>query len=305
MVRHNIIISHAEKIMFPKSGITKGNLIDYYDGIADRMLPYLKDRPLTLHRFPEGLRVKGFFQKNASGYFPDWIRTARVKKKEGWVDHVVCDNKDTLVYLANQGTITFHVALSKLNKLDYPDRLIFDLDPPSADFRPVVEGAKILREFLEADLGLRTYLMITGSKGLHITVPLVQTENFDIVHDFAKNVAEHMVKAHPDKFTTAMRKDQREGKLFLDYLRNSYGQTGVCPFSVRAIEGAPVATPLYWDELEDNALNARTYTIKNIFIRLKKKDDPWENMESHTISISRPKAQLMEMMQLKTRSNHK
>ena len=287
-----IEITHADKVMFPKSKITKGDLANYYEQIARYMLPYLKDRPLTLHRFPEGISKDGFFQKNASDYFPDWIRTVKVKKKDGWVHHVICDSVDTLRYLVNHGTIAFHIALSTVDKLQYPDKLLFDLDPPIDDFKTVVEGAETIHEFLENQLGLPSFVMSTGSKGLHVAVPLNRTENFEEVHDFAKNVAKYLSKKHPEKFTTAVRKNQRKERLFIDYIRNSYGQTGVCPFSTRALENAPVATPLDWKELEDRSLRAQTYTVQNIFDRLAKKRNPWEAFEKESKSILKPKEKL-------------
>jgi len=273
--------------MFPKSGITKGDLANYYEKVAVYMLPYLKNRPLTMHRFPDGIMKNGFFQKNASDYFPGWIRTEQVKKKDGWVNHVICDSADTLRYLVNHGTIAFHVALGTLEKLEYPDKLIFDLDPAIDDFKTVVEGAKIIHNLLKNELGMTPFVMTTGSRGLHITVPLNRTKNFDEVHDFTKNIAKYLSNEHPKKFTMAMRKDQREGKLFIDYVRNSYGQTGVCPFSVRAFENAPVATPLAWKELEDTSLNAQTYTIHNIFKRLGQNRNPWEFFEKKSKGIQK------------------
>ncbi len=292
-----IEISNADKIMFPKSQITKGDLVEYYEKIAEHMLPYLKDRPLTLHRFPEGISNDGFFQKNASDYFPDWIRTVKLKKKDGWVNHVICDIPETLIYLVNHSTITFHVALGKVDKPDHPDKLIFDLDPTTEDFRTVVEGAKTIRDLLETTFKLATFVMTTGSKGLHIAVPLDRTENFDEVRDFAKNVAKYLCNEYPKKYTTSMRKDQRGGRLFIDYIRNSYGQTAVCPFSARAIEGAPVATPLSWEELEDKCLDAQNYTIQNIFDRLKKKEDPWTSFEKKGKSIESAKKKLGVLME--------
>jgi len=292
-----IEITHEDKIMFPKTGIKKGDLAKYYEKIAEYMLPYLKDRPLTLHRFPEGISIKGFFQKNASNYFPDWIRTVKLKKKDGWVNHVICDIPETLAYLVNHNTITFHVALCKVDNPDHPDRLIFDLDPPADDFKIVVEGAKSVRELVETTLKLPTFVMTTGSKGLHIVVALNRTENFDEVRAFAKNIAQHLCIKHPNKYTVSMQKDQREGKLVIDYIRNSYGQTTVCPFSVRAIEGAPLATLLSWGELEDKSLDSKTYTVQNIFDRLMKGENPWASFERKGISIESAKNQLHELME--------
>lgn len=287
-----IEVSQKDKLLFPESGITKSGLIHYYEQIADHMLPYLKNRPLTMHRFPSGIDKDGFYQKNASDYFPDWIKTTKIKKKDGWVNHVICDTKETLVYLAGQGVITFHVTLSKLAKLDYPDRLIFDLDPPDNHFEPVVKGALKLRHLLEKELKLSTYVMLTGSNGLHLVVPLCSSENFDEVRDFAKKTVGYLSNKHPEQFTIAMRKDQRKGRLFLDYLRNSYAQTGVCPFSARALEGAPVATPIGWQELENGLSSSQAYDIYTIFDRLKGKVNPWKDFGKHAKTLSDAKKEL-------------
>lgn len=291
--------THSEKILFPKSKITKGRLIAYYESIAADMLPYMKDRPLTLHRFPNGIEKKGFFQKNASDYFPDWIRTEKIKKKGGWVNHVICDCEETLIYLVGQGTITFHITLSTLDKLDYPDKLIFDLDPPNGSFEHVTESAQILRSLLESELGLIAYPMLTGSSGIHLVVPLDRSENFDGVRTLAKNVAQYLAKEYPNEFTVEMRKDQRKGKLFLDYLRNSYAQTAVCPFSVRAFENAPVAAPIGWNELQNGLVSAQTFTIDTILNRRKHISDPWEDFDKKPYCLGDAKSKLEKLSGVK------
>ena len=140
--------SKKNKVLFPESGITKNDVINYYDTIADHILPYLSDRPLTMQRFPKGITESGFFQKNASDYFPDWIETVNLKKEGGWVHHVVCNTKETLLYLVNQYVLTFHVALSKIDTIQNPDKLIFDLDPPKGNFELAIKAAKTLRYIL-------------------------------------------------------------------------------------------------------------------------------------------------------------
>ena len=278
-------IAYSDKILFPKSGITKGKLIAYYEAIAADMLPYLKDRPLTLHRFPDGIEKKGFFQKNASDYFPDWIKTIEVKKQGGWVNHVICDCKETLIYLVGQGTISFHITLSRTDKLDYPDKLIFDLDPSNGSFCDVTKSAQILRSLLESELGLTSFPMLTGSSGIHLVVPLDQSDNFDSVRAFAKNIAHYTAKVYPEKFTAEIRKEKRKGRLFVDYLRNSYAQTAICPFSARAFENAPVAVPIGWDELQNGIKSAQAFTIDTISNRLKYKSNPWEDLFRNPYSL--------------------
>lgn len=285
----NIVkVSHGDKLIFPLSGFTKADLFAYYNHIAPTILLYLKDRPLTLHRFPHGIGKPGFFQKNASDYFPDWIPRAKIKKKDGWVNHVVCNSKDTLLYLVNQGVITFHVGLSKIYSIDYPDYIIFDLDPPSNDFKPVIDGATILREFLESNLGLSSMVMTTGSRGLHVVVPIMPELEFAIVHGLSKKIANYLAFLYPKKFTTAVRKEQRKGLLFIDYLRNSYGQTAVSPFSVRAIEGMPIAQPLLWKDLKKKYLNARYYDISKVMERSEKQRDPWTSVTMPPQNLDKP-----------------
>ena len=281
-----IKITQKDKVLFPKSGITKNDVILYYEKIADYMLPYMQHRPLTMQRFPKGINEVGFFQKNASEYFPDWIETVKIKKEGGWVNHVVCNSKETLRYLVNQYLLTFHVTLSKVEKIEYPDKLVFDLDPPKGNFELAIKAAKALHHLLKEKLELKTYLMTSGSEGLHIAIPLKANKTFDDVHEFAKMAATYICNINPKYFTTAKRKEKRKGRLYIDVIRNSYAQTSVAPFSIRAIEKAPVATPLDWNELDDSALNAQAYTIHTIFKRLETKNNPWVGFEENVKNIS-------------------
>ncbi|MFT7250841.1 MAG: bifunctional non-homologous end joining protein LigD [Flavobacterium sp.] len=287
-----VIITNTEKVLFPNSGITKKDVILYYEKIADYMLPYMKNRPLTLQRFPKGINEIGFFQKNASDYFPEWILTKQVKKEGGWVNQVICNDKETLLYLVNQYVITFHLSLSRIDTIKYPDRLIFDLDPPEGNFKLAKDAANILRNFLEDDLELKTFLMTTGSKGLHVVVPLKRHEDFNEVHEFTKQIANYIANKYPNNYTTAIRKNQRKGRLYIDFLRNSYAQTSVAPYSLRAIENTPVATPLYWNELDDIKLNSQFFTINSIFKRLENISNPWFDFNDSAKSISHSKEKL-------------
>lgn len=243
-----IEITHPEKILFPKKKITKGQAAQYYESIADKMLPFLKDRPLSLVRFPSGIKSKGFFQKNAADYFPDFIKRVEIETDEGTNIQVICNNKKSLVYLANQNTVEFHTWLSRKDKLRKPDQVVFDLDPPENSFERVKEGAGILKEYLEQK-NFKPELMTTGKNGLHVYYPIRRGKDFDSVKEEVLGYAEELVQLHPDLFTTNIRKNQREGKIFLDYLRNAYAQTSVCPYSLRANEAAGIATPLSWEEL--------------------------------------------------------
>lgn len=288
---HTLETSSESRVLFPEEGLTKGELLDYYRRIAATMLPYLRDRPLTLHRFPDGIGADGFIQQQAPDYFPDFVTRATVEKEEGEITHAVCNEAAALVYLANQGCITPHVWLSRLDRPHHPDRLVFDLDPPGDDFEAARYGARAVREVLDA-LHLPAFLMTTGSRGLHVVVPLDRQADFDTVRAFARAVAEAVADAHPEALTVAHRKEQRRGRLFVDYLRNAYAQTAVPPYAVRALPGAPVATPLDWDELGNGDLHARRYSIRNLFRRLGQKPDPWTGLDTHAASLAEAQKRL-------------
>lgn len=277
--QHEIELSNEDKIMFPRDKITKGDLIDYYYRIAPIMLPYVRYRPLTMQRFPGGITQEGFYQKDASDYFSDWIRRMPIARKDdGMVNYVVCNNTATLVYLTNQLCVTYHVWLSRVDKLDYPDRMIFDLDPSgSAGFKRVRWAAKKLKYLLDR-IGLKSFVMTTGSRGLHVTVPLKRKHTFDEVRAFAREMAEDLIARYPQKLTLEMRKTKRGDRVFLDILRNTHGFHGVAPYSVRAKPGAPVATPITWDDLFKRRVTPQQFTIRNIFRRLARKADPWADM---------------------------
>ena len=278
-------ITHREKVLFPRDGITKGDLIDYYHRVSGVMLPHLRGRPVSMQRFPDGIEEHGFYHKDAPYYFPDWIRRVPLEKQGGGVvDYVICDDAATLVYLANQNCITPHVFLSRTDRIDAPDRLIFDLDPTGDDFSKVIEGAKALREELAAH-GLIPFVMTTGSRGLHVTAPLDRTADFDEARAFAQGIARTLVERHPDRYTLEQRISKRGKLLFLDTLRNSYAATAVPPYAVRPKPGASVATPLDWAELDDPRLTPQRYTLRNLFERLDARGDPWAEIDRHQGAI--------------------
>lgn len=283
---HTIELSNLDKVLFPDDGITKGDLIDYYQRIAAIMLPHLADHPLSMQRFPGGIKAEGFYQKEIPDYFPPWIRRVSVEVKGDQLSQaqVVCDNVETLIYLANQACITLHPWLSRADRLNYPDKLIFDLDPPANDFETVRFAAGRLREMLQ-EVGLVPFVMTTGSKGLHVVAPLDRSADFDEVRAFVRQLADDLARREPERLTTETRKDQRHGRVFLDYLRNAYAQTGVAPYTVRAKPRAPVATPLDWAELADPSLHSQSYTLRNIFRRLGQKADPWQDMRDHARAL--------------------
>jgi bifunctional non-homologous end joining protein LigD len=279
-----IILERPDKVLFPDDGITKKDLALYYERIAPFMLPHMRDRPLTLHRFPDGIDNEGFYQKDVSNYFPPYIRRSPQKKEGGTTDYAVADNAASLVYLAGQAAITLHAWLSREDKPEYPDMLVFDLDPSGNDFEPVRRAAFRVRELVET-LEVTAFVKTTGSKGLHIAVPLDASAPFNEVRPFAHEIASFLAARDPEHLTIEERKVKRGDRVFLDTLRNSYAATAVAPYSVRALPGAPIATPLEWKELDDNKLNARTYRIANIFKRMEKKGDPWRDFGKKTYSL--------------------
>lgn len=282
-------VTNPEKILFPKSKITKGEFFDYHEKIAKKMLPWMKGRPISMLRFPNGIKGEIFYQKNISEYFPNWIKSCTVAREAGKsIRMVICNDADTLLYLANQ-VCTPHLWLSHSDKLNYPDRLIFDFDPPSKDDFPLVKQAAYeCKAFVEKKLGLKSFLMTTGSKGLHVVIPIKREYTFVEVRSFAKKIAVYLEMQNPDQYTTELNIKKRKGRLFLDYLRNSLAQTAVAPYAVRPIEGAPVATPIDWSELK-KGINSQSFTIKNV---LKRKKDPWKNLEKSAVSLKNPMKKL-------------
>jgi bifunctional non-homologous end joining protein LigD len=273
-------LSNPQKVLFPADGLTKADLIDYYRRIAPVMLPHLEGRPLSFVRYPDGIAAEAFMQKNASDHFPSWLRRVRLAKQDGVVDHLVAEDPAALIYLANQACITFHVWLSRVDRVDHPDRMVLDLDPSDDDFAKVRWAAREARALLE-ELGLVPFLQVTGSRGLHLWVPLDRSADFDQVRQFASEVAERLVARRPRELTTAQRKAKRGDRVFVDVARNAYAQTAAAPYSVRARPQAPIATPIHWSELEDPKLGPQRYTIRNIFRRLARKRDPWAEIERH------------------------
>jgi bifunctional non-homologous end joining protein LigD len=292
---HDVKITRPDKILFPEDGITKRDLIDYYRRIASWMLPHLRDRPLAMERYPDGIDKPGFFQKTTPFYYPGWIETVTIKKKTGGtVRHVVCNNAATLVYLANQACLTPHIWLSRVDKLDYPDQLVFDLDPTEDNFEPVKTTAQSLKELLER-LGLPAYLKTTGSRGLHVAVPLKRTESFDSVRTFARAVARVVVSQEPGQRTLEQRKNMRRGRLFLDTNRNAYAQTVAPAYAVRARRGAPVSVPLDWNEFAKKDFRSDGVTIRSVFSRLDHVGDPWLDFWKRGASLNRARQKLEKL----------
>ncbi|MFD3734204.1 non-homologous end-joining DNA ligase [Streptomyces sp. NPDC058632] len=277
--RRRVGIHRPGKVLFPGGGgvreYTKSDLVEYHRAVAPFMLPHLRGRPLMLERRPDGIDGPAFMQKHTPGTYPEWITRVEVGKEDGTVRHTVCDDTATLLYLVDQASITLHRWLSRADRIERPDRLVFDLDPSGDDFEAVREAARLLAELLD-ELNLPSAPMTTGSRGLHVVVPLNGGHDFDDVRDFAREVADTLVEAHPDRLTTAARKKERAGRLYLDVQRNAYAQTAVVPCTVRALPGAPVATPITWDQLDDPELHARRWTVADAVAHLR--TGPWAGL---------------------------
>jgi bifunctional non-homologous end joining protein LigD len=286
MARIDVDVTHADRVLFPASGITKGELVDYYSEVAATMLPHVKGRPLTLWRYPRGIAEKGFVQQDFTDSLPEWMGRAAVRKEGGVVVHPIADRQEAFVWLANQNCIAVHPWLSRQDRPDEPDRVVFDLDPSTNDFAAVRSTARALADVLE-DLGLASYLKTTGSRGLHVVVPIRRGPGFDDVRQFARDVAEVVAADDPARRTVEMRKDKRGDRIYLDVMRNAYAQTAVAPYAVRARPGAPVATPLEWDELGGRGLRPDRFTIRDVPKRLAAHGDPWSDMGRHARSLTR------------------
>lgn len=276
-----IELSNPKKIMYPKENFTKTDIVNYYDKISGYMLPYIKNRPLVMHRFPDGIKGKEFYQKEVPDYFPKWIKRKKVKLVKGGSEPLmIASKKADLIYLASQACLVPHIWLSTANKPKYPNKIVLDLDPPDGDFNKVKFAAFKIKDVFESNK-FTPYVMTTGSKGLHVIVPIKQNHRFDKVRNYIKTIVNKLADKYSDTLTTEPRINKRKGKVFLDYLRNGYGQTSVAPYSIRALKRAPVATPLDWNELKKPDIGPRSYNITNIFRRLSKKGDPFKGMMRH------------------------
>ncbi|MFD9023570.1 non-homologous end-joining DNA ligase [Streptomyces parvulus] len=284
--RRTVQVHRPDKALFPATdgepGYTKGDLVDYYRAVAPFMLPHLRGRPLMLERHPDGVGGPRFMQKNTPEHYPGWIRRVEVGKEGGSVRHTVCDDLATLVHLADQAALTLHRWLSRAGAVDLPDRMVFDLDPSGDDFEAAREAARLVGKLLD-ELGLPSALMTTGSRGLHVVIPLTARQDFDEVREFARDAADVLAAAHPGRLTTAARRKDRGDRLYLDIQRNAYAQTAVAPFTVRALAGAPVATPVSWGALDDPALHARRWTIATAVEQARTR--PWGDVMSRARAL--------------------
>lgn len=289
----NSDVSHPDKVFYPDDGITKGDVVGYYRAVAGSMVPHLRGRPLTLRRYPDGITGEGWFQKQAAEHFPDWIRVEAVPQRTAdgdRVHHVVCDDEDTLEYLANQATIEYHVWPSTVDSLDNPDLLVIDLDPPEQGSTERLRDTVRLVRDLYSSLGLIPFLQATGGRGFHVVAPLDRSAGYDSVRRLARQAADHLAARWPDSLTTAHRKDQRGGRIYLDTNRNAYGQTLIAPYSLRARPGASAATPLDFDELGKSEPNG--WSLGRLRKRLANKADPWAGLHRHATAAAKAQEKL-------------
>jgi bifunctional non-homologous end joining protein LigD len=271
--------------MFPASAgapeITKAELVEHYERVAEVMVPHVRDRPVSMQQFPGGVGAPGFFRKDVPEHFLRALATVELPKRGGTVRHALVRRGEDLAYLANQNCVTPHVWLSRADRLERPDRLIFDLDPSRDDDFPAVRDAARAVGALLRELGLEPFAMATGSRGVHVTVPLQRRQGYPEVRAFADEVAAIMAARHPDVLTTAFRKAKRGGRILVDVARNAWAQTAVPPYAVRPRPGAPVAVPLHWRELSDARLRPDGQTIRTLARRLGRAGDPWEDIADH------------------------
>jgi bifunctional non-homologous end joining protein LigD len=288
-------ISRPGKALFP-CGVTKGDLATYYERVARAMLPHIKGRPLNLERYPDGIEGERIMQQRAGKYFPAWIRRTNVGKKGGSVEHVVAADAATLVYLAGQACITLHPWLSRADRLQQPDRLIFDLDPSNGKPAEVLRAARTMLDLVR-ELGLQPWVMTSGSRGYHVTVPLRRGVDFDATRAFARDVAALASRREPRLFTTEQRKAKREGRILIDVMRNAYAHSAVAPYAVRARPGAPVAAPLHPDELADSQMRPDRWTLRTLPLRLERDGDPWEGIGGGGQAIGAARQRLQGAME--------
>jgi bifunctional non-homologous end joining protein LigD len=288
------MITHPEKILFPGDEITKGELASYYEMIAPVMLPHLRRRPITMERFHRGIAAPGFFQKDVSKGFPDWLVRVEVPKKDGTVHHPIANDTRSLLWLANQNSITIHVWPSRTPNLYNPDICIFDLDPSNDALEPLRAAALNLRDLL-AELGLPSWIKTSGSKGFHIAVPLDGKSDFGTVARFAHAVGTIMVKRYPEKLTQEFHKVDRGGRILVDTGRNGYSATYAATYTVRARPGAPVSAPCTWEELERGEVGPNTFALRTMGQRIADVGDLWVDLLRKKRSLRRPIEQLKKL----------
>jgi len=280
-----VAVSHDERVVFPQAGLTKLDLAGYYAQVAVAMLPHVRGRPLALETFPGGVEGERYYVKNVPSHFPSWIPTVQVPRREGGViRQALANNAATLVYLAGQNVVTPHIWTSRADRLDRPDRIVFDLDPSVERFAEVRAAARELGGLLR-ELGFAPHAMTTGSRGIHVVVALRRTADHDEVHAFSRQVAAQFASCDPRRLTVEFHRDRRGRRIYIDVARNGYAQHSVAPYAVRGLPSAPVATPLRWDELEDRRIGPQHWTVETLPRRLEELGDPWHDIARHAHAL--------------------
>jgi bifunctional non-homologous end joining protein LigD len=268
-------LSSEDRVLWPDDGITKGDLWDYYDAISDVLVPHLSDRPFTMKRFRQGMRSPGFFQKQAPKGMPDWIPTRRFRTfpREGGareVDFPLVNSREALLWMVQFHCIDMNAWYSRIDRPDRPDFVLFDLDPPDDGFAESVRVAVLIGDAL-GELRLKGYPKTSGAGGMHVLVPIARRASFERTHEFARLLSKRLEERHPGLVTTEWLKEKRSG-VFIDYRQNGWGKTIASAYSVRPKPGAPVSTPLRWDELTDD-LDDRAFTMRAVLERVKRQGD--------------------------------
>ena len=269
-------LTHPDRVLYPEQGLTKRDLAEFYDGIKEWILPHIVERPLSLLRCPEGQGKECFFQKHAGTGVPEHLKPVMIAEEKARREYLFVEDERGLVSLAQMGVLEIHPWGSRVSRLEEPDRLTLDLDPgPGVGWPRVLETARRIRDLLDK-LGLASFVKTTGGKGLHVVVPLAPRQTWAMLKEFSRVIALEMVRRFPREYTATLSKADRNGKIFIDYLRNSRGATAVAAYSTRARAGAPVSTPVAWSEL-GAGLRSDRYTIENLPRRLDTlKKDPWD-----------------------------
>jgi bifunctional non-homologous end joining protein LigD len=272
-------VTHPERVLFDELGLTKEALARYYEGVAEYLLPDLKNRPLSLVRCPQGPGEGCFYQKHIDKAWSEEIGRVAIPESDGEGIYAVANTAAAVVGLVQKGVIELHVWGSTTRDLDKPDRMVFDLDPDlTVPWREVMAATRLTRDRL-ADLGLESFLKTSGGKGLHVVVPLAPKHDWDEVKEFSRAVAEALANEDPRMFTAKMAKKERTRRIFIDWLRNGPGATTVAAYSVRARKGAPVSTPLHWDEL-GGRMKPASFHAGNVARRLQGlHSDPWKTFK--------------------------
>lgn len=269
-----VTLSNLEKIYWPEDNFTKGDMIEYYDAVADYILPYLKDRPLSLKRNPNGILDEGFFQKDAGEQAPEWVSKIDIhsESNDKTIHYIMCNDKASLLYIANLGCIEMNPWNSASKKIDQPTYMVIDIDPsPKNSFEEVIETALVVKSILDK-AGADSYCKTSGATGLHVYVPLAEKYSYEQTKDFAHLVAGLTVEQLPGISTIERSFSKRNERIYVDYLQNSTGQTLASAYSVRPKPGAPVSAPLQWSEVK-KGLSPSRFTIQNMLERIQKKGD--------------------------------